>query len=594
MKNLDFANIRLQDGFWKGYEDLNRKVTVWAVYDQFRETGRFEALKCKWRKGDPKEPHIYWDSDVAKWMEGAACLIEKEPDPELEALLDGMIADIAANQREDGYFNSHFLTVEPEKAFTVRDWHELYCAGHLIEAAIAYHKATGKRLFLDCMLKYADYIARVFMEEESAGFVTPGHPEIELALLKLYDHLGMEKHLKLARFFIDNRGNAEKIENRGETLNDHMLLKDLSEASGHAVRAGYLYTAMAMLAKADQDEALKAACMRLYADIVGRKMSITGGVGSEPHLEQFSYAYDLPNRESYNETCAAIALAMFSGAMQELEPDSRCGDVIERIYYNGFLSGISLSGDRFFYSNALELDQKKYRRHAFQSISERPEMFGCACCPPNMVRMLATLPRYAYSQEGNRIFCHQFMNSHTTLEIGGKPAELRLSTNYPQDGKLVFTYHGEPAELYVRIPEWCVEYDGVTENGFARFALTDGVVVTVDLPMVLHFVQANPNVQDDSGRYAVTRGPIVYCLEGLDNGENLRDVRLCENGAVRIAVEEGVPAPVLYLDAMRRRPGKALYYLKNEDYDTFTARLIPYFCFANRGATDLQVWVMVQ
>lgn len=593
MKNLNFDCTIINDGFWRFYNVLNRKSVVKNVYNRFKETGRFDALRCDWREGAPNKPHIFWDSDVVKWMEGVAYLIEESPEPELEALVDEMIDNIAQNQRSDGYFNSYFLSVEPSKIFTNRDWHELYCVGHTIEAAIAYHKATGKDKLLNCVLKNVDMIYRVFVEEQGAAFVTPGHEEIELALLKLYNYLGNEKHLELARFFIDQRGNNDR-EEKSSQIQSNLPLREVYEAVGHSVRACYLYTAMAMLAKIDGDDKLKAACDRVFDDIVNCKMSITGGVGADHTGEKFSYKYDLPNADTYNETCAAISLAMFAGAMMEMDVNSRYGDVIERIYYNGFISGLSLDGEKFFYTNPLEIDRKKYARSTYQPICERVKVFECSCCPPNVVRMLASIPRYMYTVDGDTIYCNQFAQSETKLQIGGKDAILTQTTDYPNNGKITFKYKGEPMTLYVRIPDWCVEYEGDTENGFARFELSDGDSVTVDLPMKIHFIEANPYVQDNSGRYAVQRGPVVYCMEEIDNGENLRDISLLENSEKKVVREEGIPAPVIYMGAERRPATNQLYSIKNDERVSFTARLIPYFAFANREATDMLVWTMVR
>lgn len=593
MKNLNFDCTIINDGFWRFYNVLNRKSVVKNVYNRFKETGRFDALRCDWREGAPNKPHIFWDSDVVKWMEGVAYLMEESPEPELEALVDEMIDNIAQNQRSDGYFNSYFLSVEPSKIFTNRDWHELYCVGHTIEAAIAYHKATGKDKLLNCVLKNVDMIYRVFVEEQEAAFVTPGHEEIELALLKLYDYLGNEKHLELARFFIDQRGNNDK-EEKSFQIQSNLPLREISEAVGHSVRACYLYTAMAMLAKIDGDDKLKAACNRVFDDIVNCKMSITGGVGADHTGEKFSYKYDLPNADTYNETCAAISLAMFAGAMMEMDVNSRYGDAIERIYYNGFISGLSLDGEKFFYTNPLEIDRKKYARSTYQPICERVKVFNCSCCPPNVVRMLASIPRYMYTTDGDTIYCNQFAQSETKLQIGGKDAILTQTTDYPNNGKITFKYKGEPMTLYVRIPDWCVEYEGDTENGFARFELSDGDSVAVDLPMEIHFIEANPYAQDNSGRYAVQRGPVVYCMEEIDNGENLRDISLLENSEKKVVCEEGIPAPVIYMGAERRPATNQLYSIKNDERVSFTARLIPYFAFANREASDMLVWTMVK
>lgn len=594
MKNLFYTATTIKDGFWKYYETLNRKVTVRAVYDRFLETGRFDALKCNWREGTENMPHVYWDSDIAKWMEGAAYLLETAPDPELEQKVDSLIDTIASNQRADGYFNSYFLSVAPAKIFTDRNEHELYCIGHLIEAAIAYHRATGKDKLLNVVKKAVDLVYRVFVAEEGAGFMTPGHEEIELALLKLYEYEGNPMHLELAEFFLNQRGANEKDSMQEKQVQSDVPVREIHKAVGHSVRAGYLYTAMAKLAKITGDKALLDACRRVYDDITNFKMSITGGIGSDHNGERFTYAYDLPNREIYNETCAAISLAMFAGEMQELEPDSRYADLIERIYFNAFLSGVSIGGDEFFYTNPLEIDRKKHNRKAWQPIFRRVKVFDCSCCPPNVVRTLATLPRYAHSQEKNTLWCHQFFPGKTEFEIGGEKATLTLDTSYPNDGTLSFSYEGKPATIFVRIPDWCTEFKGKTENGYAKFEVEDGAKFQVNLPLVPHFIEANPAVQDNAGRYALCYGPFVYCMESIDNGENLRDITLLENGEIEIKIEGGPAVPVIYIPAERRKPSDRLYSIKSAEREAFTARLIPYFSFANREEADMLVWTMVK
>ena len=443
------------------------------------------------------------------------------------------------------------------------------------------------------MLKNVELVYRVFVTDKSAGFTTPGHEEIELALLRLYDYLGNEKHLELARFFIDQRGIGDKDDKR-EYNQSNLPLRELCEAVGHSVRACYLYTAMAMLARIDSDEGLNAACHRLFDDITNKKMSITGGIGSDHDEERFTYAYDLPNSDTYNETCAAISLAMFAGAMQELDKNSRYGDIIERVIYNGFISGVSLDGEMFFYTNPLEIDRKKYKRSTYQPICERVKVFDCSCCPPNIVRTLASIQKYAYSVDGDFIYCNQFRDSTAKFKVGGKDATLIQRTDYPRSGKISFEYTGEPTSLYVRIPDWCVEYEGKTEGGFAKFELSSGKSVTLELPMNVHFIEANPYVQDNSGRYAVMRGPVVYCMEEIDNGENLRDVTLIEGSDRRREDECDFPAPVIYMGAERRAATETIYRIKSAERIPFVAKLIPYFAFANRGASDMLVWTMVK
>ena len=616
MKNVNFNNTRISGGFWGHYQKLVRDVTIKKVYERFSETGRFDALRCDWKEGMPNKPHIFWDSDVAKWIEAAAFLTQLEREPELEALVDEAVDQIEKNQLPNGYFNSYYITIEPENIFKYRENHELYCAGHLIEAAIAYDKATGKDKLLNCMIRFADYIYQVFLVEKSADFITPGHEEIELALLKLTDHTGNPKYQELAAYFLNERGQRKERLSSPElgprSDQSDVPVREIKEATGHAVRAGYLYTAMADLAGKTGDEALLAACKTVFRNIIDKKLSITGGVGSCIAGEAFDSEYELANLINYNETCAAISMVMFAHELQKLEADSIYGDLIEQILFNGFLSGLSLDGEAFFYENALEIDTRLYAHPYFDLPSmtaaqmhekgllyssrrlHRAKVFSCSCCPPNITRILASIARYMYTTEGSTIYCNQFASSRTELTVDGRPAVLEQNTNYPNDGKLSFTYHGPAAKLAVRIPGWCVEYTGAVTNGFAMFDVTDGETISVDLPMNIHFVEANPKVRDCAGRYAVQRGPVVYCMEGIDNGTNLKDVTLLENSVMNVTYCEEYHLPVITMGAQRRPEMKTLYRLKSSARVDFTAKLIPYYAFANRDITDMIIWVNVK
>lgn len=605
MNSIDFTNVKFTKGFWKNKYDLVHDVTMNSVYDRFCETGRFDALRCDWKEGAPHKPHIFWDSDVAKWMEAAAYYTEAARDVEFEKKVDKAVDDIASAQDESGYFNSYYLTVEKGVRFKVRDNHELYCAGHLIEAAVAYDRATGKHKLLECIKKYVDYIYQIFVIEKSAEFVTPGHEEIELALIKLYRYTNVKKYLELAAFFINHRGvpsgdpatpSYTEGFGTGYAYNQsHLPVREQTEAVGHSVRACYLYAAMADLAKETDDSELKSACEKLFKDITEKKMSITGGIGANPVGEQFSYEYDLPNDNAYNETCAAIALVMFADRMMNLSPDVRFGHIIERVLYNGFLSGMSLSGDKFFYVNPLEISPKKHKRirHGLP-IMQRVKVFDCSCCPPNIVRFTASLGHLLYMQDGDTLYCNQFAASEAKLTVNGKPAILTQETDYLLDGTVKFIYHGENCTLKVRVPDWCVEYSGKAENGYAVFNLCDGQSVTVDFPMKVHIIEANPNITDDSGRYAVTLGPVVYCLEGIDNGENLRDISIKEDGTFDIGFDTSLNVPTITADAFRRETIDELYRIKSSKQIPFKAKLIPYYAFANRDTTEMLVWTMLK
>lgn len=605
MKNIPFEQVVLTDGFWAQRQQTNRTVTEACVYDRFAETGRVDAFRCDWKPDMPNEPHIFWDSDIAKWMEGAAYLLAQQPDAQLEAKVEALIDQIEANQHEDGYFNIYYTVVKPSERFTVRANHELYCAGHLIEAAVAYAKATGKRRFLNCMIRYAELIDRVFRVEHSAAFTTPGHQEIELALVKLADFTGERRWLTLAQWFIEMRGVAEN-DDHSRHNQTHLPVRRQFTAEGHSVRACYMYSAMADLAVRCNDPELADTCRALFDNIVRKRMYVTGGVGSSVVQEAFTVDYDLPNVTAYTESCAAIALAMFARRMQLLEPDVRYADVIERILYNGFLSSVSLDGKAFFYSNPLEILPEHTHRNVSSATggrgewfprAERSEVFTCSCCPPNILRFMAGLGGMLYSVDDSTrtVYCHQYMASRAEFELCGEKATLTQETAYPVNGHIRFTWHGPSAVLKLRVPHWVRDFAGTVENGYVTYSVADGHVIELDFPMEIRFMAANPRVQFNAGRCAVTRGPLLYCLEAPDNGTNLRDLRLCANGAWETVQNDQYGVPVLTCNAVRCAPSNELYYdLRDVIYEPCRAVLIPYFAFANRGENEMVVWTLVQ
>lgn len=339
---VPFQQVDLDQGFWQDRQRINSDVTIWNVYKRFQETGRFDALSCDWREGMPNKPHVYWDSDVAKWMEAAAFILERKPDPQLEAAVDELVDRIADNQGADGYFNTYFTVCEPEARFTRRTDHELYCAGHLFEAAVAYARATGQG-----KIPWADAPVRRLYRAGIQGrkvrrFCHPGHEEIELALVKLYRHTGEKRYLELSRWFVEERGRHEEGLYEmfpSKHAQDHLPVRRMETAEGHCVRALYLYSAMADLAYEYQDEEMLEVCRRIFLNIVRRRMYVTGGVGSTAYGEAFTVDYDLPNQTAYAESCASIALIFFARRMLCLEADSLYADTMERVLYNGFLSG---------------------------------------------------------------------------------------------------------------------------------------------------------------------------------------------------------------------------------------------------------------
>lgn len=596
MKNINFKSININHGFWEQKQKLNRSVTIHSVYNRFKDTGRIDAFKCDWKNGSDNKPHFFWDSDVAKWIESVAYLTETEPEPELEKAADEIIDRIEANQCRDGYFNIYYTVVEPGTRFKDRSMHELYCAGHLIEAAVAYFEATGKDKLLKCMIKYANYIEKVFMIEKSAAFATPGHEELELALVRLFNITKDKRYLMLSEYFINSRGKGINGESDDIEIQAHKPVREQKTAEGHSVRAMYLYCGMADIAYKMQDEELKTACKRLFQNIVNQRMYITGGVGSSSNGERFTIDYDLPNATAYAESCAAIGLVYFAWRMQLLDNNSIYADTIERVIYNGFLSSISLDGKSFFYENPLEIMPSESKSFSVRyPITQRMEVFSCSCCPPNITRFIASIGNYVYSVDGNTIYCNQFINSTANIEINGKTSVIQQITEYPNDGKIRIVYNGNPAVIAVRVPYWCDDFNEKCVNGYVYYNVTDGSKILIDFNMKIKFIEANPRVIENCGKYAIMYGPTVYCMEAVDNGEYLRDIRIVENGSFKTEFDNELKALVIYADAYKHKISNsvALYAPKSNNLIPFKAKLIPYYTFANRGESEMLVWAQL-
>ncbi len=604
LQQVPFSNVDITGGFWHEKQTLNRSVTIFAVRDRFEETGRFRAFNFDWKEGsDAPKPHFFWDSDIAKWLESAAYILQKTPDANLQQTIEQVIDRMEAHQDESGYFNIYHTVVEPENRFQIRDHHELYCLGHLIEAAVAYYEATGRDRLLRILDKYIDLVIRVFTVERSAGFITPGHEEIELALFKLYRLTGTNKYLDLAMFFLNKRGNTDEgltDWSRGKYNQSHLPVRQQTTAEGHCVRACYLYCAMADAAKETDDPALLAACRSLFDDITKKKMYVTGGIGSSHHGEAFTVAYDLPNDTAYNETCASIALSMFADRMKDIDPQSKYADLVERELYNGALAGLSLDGKAFFYENPLEINLADHHRHTSVNdedrlpITRRLEVFWCSCCPPNVTRYLATVGGSIYSVTDHALYVHQFMEN--TASVNGMT--VRMQTHYPQDGKVHLTIDGAKGKtVFVRIPGWCSDYTFSqpyrVQNGYAAFsAATDDFVLDIDFLMQPVFVAAHPSVRADAGKAALTYGPLVYCMEGVDNGENLFDLVIDPNGGAEVRFDETFGANVITLPAWRSKADEEALYAPcgTAALTKTTATFIPYYAYANRGESDMTVW----
>ena len=594
MEKIPFYQIELSDGFWKEKQALVSRKTTDAIYERFAETGRIATMSCA---DVGIMPHIFWGSDVFKWIEGVAYLLEKEERPELRAKVEAILDDVEAGMTEDGYYNSYFnRTKEPR--FSDRDRHELYSLGHMIEAAVAWDHATGDGRFLRLACRNADLADRIFRVEHSAVFDTPGHEEIELALIRLYRYTGESRYLELAKYFILTRGTSEKDRQEfGRHLSEmdysyaqsHKPVKEQREAVGHAVRCLYLYCGVADLYEETGDAELLAAAEAIFDDIVSKKLYITGGVGVCGTLESPSEPYDLPNYQAYAETCAALAFALFCGRMSNLTGDAKYGDAAERALCNGMLSGLSLDGEAFFYVNPLEIDRsKRGARRLYLPKYERQRVFNCSCCPPNLSRMIPQLGGMIFGVREDRLFIHQYIANRAALADG----TVELETSYPDSGRV--TVRAGERKLALRKPAWCRKLTASLpyreEKGYLFFESGD---VTVDFEMTPRFMKANTGVREDLGKLALLRGPIVYCLEEQDQmpGTSVFGYRV--DPAAPVTVEEGRFGGLRRLTArgLYEHSCDGLYADYSDETEPCELHYIPYYSFANRGEDDMTVWV---
>lgn len=567
--------------------------------------------------------YVFQDSDFSKWIEAVAYSLVSHPDPELEKTADEAIDIVCAAQMENGYLDTYYIINGMDKSFSnLKDNHELYCLGHLTEGAVAYYQATGKDKLLKAAMKFADYVDSCFGPEENKCKGYPGHEIAEMALVRLYEVTGEERYLNLARFFIDERGKqpyywdceGEVKQEEGERYQYHQAhrpVREQDEAVGHAVRAVYLYSGMADVARITDDEELKQACRRLWKSIVQEKMYITGAIGGTHIGESFSFPFDLPNDTAYAETCASIGLIFFARRMLEMEPDAAYADVMEQALYNSVLSGMALDGKSFFYVNPLEVlpeachkDERK-----FHVKPVRQKWFGCACCPPNLARIISSIPTYAYIENEDTLFMHLHMSGVVEKQLDSQTAVFSVESGMPWDGKVSVTYTGEQAaamKLAVRIPGWCESwkakglenFECTQEKGYYYIEGTweTGSQVVFEFDMDARFYQADDRVREDIGKLAVMRGPIVYCAEEADNGKNLHLYQIdplqpVQNDEIEI---EGQKYPSLCVAARKkiRTETAGQLYTKYEkaEYEQVQLRMIPYFAWANRGENEMAVW----
>ena len=568
---------------------------------------------------------VFQDSDVAKWLEAAAYSLGQCPNPALEREVDSVVELLAQVQQEDGYLNSYFTVKEPERKWTnLQEAHELYCAGHLMEAACAYYEATGKDRFLKIMEKNAGCIYSHFMEECPQGY--SGHPEVELALLRLYRASGNEKYKELCAHFLEVRGQSPNyfIEEKarrgwnvwGPTGNDAndtdytqstLPVREQKDAVGHAVRAVYLYTAMADLAGETGDQGLAKACRALWESVTHRQMYVTGGIGSTVLGEAFTVDYDLPNATVYAETCASIGLIFFARRMLQLEAKGEYADVMERALYNTVLAGMQLDGKRFFYCNPLEVvpgisGKAATQRHVDP---QRPAWYACACCPPNVARLLSSIGSYAYGEGQDVFYTHLYLGGTVQSAQG---FSLECHTDYPRQGTARFTFHGDKeTTLAFHIPAWSQktslsvngeeqELAALLRDGYAYLtrSFQEGDVIELSFDMTPYKVYASSKVPADTGCAAVQRGPVVYCAEGLDNGGDVLSLSLAAEGAVtQLPYEPELLGGIIPLAAegWRTQPTQELYSRERPQRQAADIRLVPYYTWGNRGENQMRVWL---
>jgi len=583
---VPFTDVHFNDSFWSLRLKVNREISIPHNYQWCEQTGRFTNFAKAAKLLDGNFEGIFFnDSDVYKLLEGTAYSLADHPDPALEKRADDVIAWIAAAQQPNGYLNSYFTLKEQDKKWTRHSMHELYCAGHMIEAAVAYKKATGKDTLLKTTEKFVDHIIDVFVTNKSSKFSVPGHEEIELALIKLYQHTGKEKYLTLAKHFIDLRGDQSKRQEKiyGIYEQDHMPVREQSEIVGHAVRAVYLYAGATDTAAYTQDQKLMIAMDRLWNDVVNKKMYITGGIGARHEGEAFGDAYELPNRSAYCETCAAIGLVFWAHRMNLLSGNARYADVVERAMYNGVLAGIGRDGKSFFYVNPLESTGNHHRQ----------PFFDCACCPTNVVRFVPSLPGYQYAVDDEGIIINLFVSGKAAINHPTKgKIDIEMTTDYPLgNGRVQFSFPGLKQEIRfkVRVPDSMRTnltylspgmYETMTSDGkgYLWFTATPKQNdFTIGLPMKPERMTANPNVAADRGRVAIQRGPLVYCFEQCDNAVPITQIKLAREPEFKEEFRKDLLGGIMVLKC------------KNADGRELTA--IPYYAWDHREPGAMAVWV---
>lgn len=583
---VKFSEVVINDGFWSPRLKSHKDVTLGVCIDQIEnQTGRIRNFENA-AKGEGEHSGIFFDdSDVYKALEGMAYSLQNNPDPVLEAKCDEWIDKFAAAQQSDGYINTFYTLTGLDKRWDNMDKHEMYCAGHMIEAGVAYYNVTGKRKLLDVCIRMADHMMTVFGPGKRDW--VPGHEEIELALVKLYQATGEKKYLDFAEWLIDERGHGHgsygKLIDRTwpvQYYQDDAPVREMTDIGGHAVRAMYLYCGMSDVAAYTGDQGYIDALNRLWDDVVLRNMYITGGIGQSASNEGFTEDYSLPNLSAYCETCASVGMVLWNWRMNQFTGDSKYVDVLERSMYNGALAGISLAGDRFFYVNPLESLGNHHRK----------AWYGCACCPSQICRFLPSIGNYIYGVSSDAIWVNLYMGNTADVKAGKKDVTLTQVTNYPWEGAVALKVGVKGTldkEIRLRVPGWCKSYtlavngesiEAPVANGYAVIdrKWKDGDLVEINFDMPVEVVAADPRVKEDEGMRAVQRGPLVYCIEEADNPVDFDGLRISENAKFDTAFEAGKLGGIVDIKA---------------HVGDMTLDYIPYYSWDNREAGKMKVWV---
>jgi uncharacterized protein len=610
LRAVPFSDVTIHDSFWSPRQEVNRTTSIPLNFEMLEKSGNLKNLDlAASRATSGFIGPVFMDSDVHKALEAASYSLAAHPDPVLEKRIDEIVAKLAAAQLADGYLDSYYIVKEPGRRWTnLRDNHELYCAGHMIEAAVAHFRATGKTTFLSVAKKLADHIDATFGPGKRLGY--PGHPELELALVKLAQATGQRRYFELARFFIENRGRKFFATEHHQPLDrydgaywqDDVPICDHRNIKGHAVRAAYLLSGATDVAAETQDPALLKMLSRVWKNTTQRNMYITGGIGPSASNEGFTHDYDLPNLTAYQETCASVALAQWNHRLALLYGDARFADVFERSLYNGVLAGVSLDGKRFFYVNPLES----------QGHHHRSPWFGCACCPPNVARTLASLGGYAYAAGDGSLWVNLYIQGTAKTMISERKVTLDVATDYPWDGKVSFKPHVDKPtkfDLRLRMPGWC-QGATVSVNGEAVSRPTidrgyivvdrewkDGDTVELDLPMPVRRIAANPNVKDDQGLLAVQRGPLVYCLEACDQDASLASLYLPRNAELKAEKRSDLLGGVVVVKGLAETAPEQAWsgtlYQAIPPSTQIPVTAIPYYAWDNRKPGLMKVWIPV-